>query len=174
MDECKEIAMATTTLPVTTADRKIIPGGSFLISDPTPQDCFFPEDFTEEQRQIAQTTAEFAANEIVPASDQIEAKDFTVIRRLIKEASELGLTSVDIPEEYGGLEMDKSTAAIIADNIARQGSFSVIFSAHVGIGTLPIVWYGTAEQKKSICQSLPVANSLEPTLFRNPPAAPTP
>ena len=146
--------MATITLPVATTDRKIIPGGSFLISDPSPQDCFFPEDFTEEQRQIAQTTAEFATNEIVPVSDQIEAKDFAVIRRLIKEASELGLTSVDIPEEYGGLEMDKSTAAIIADNIARQGSFSVIFSAHVGIGTLPIVWYGTEEQKKKYLPKL--------------------
>jgi len=131
-----------------TLTSKTIQGGSFLISDSTPQDCFFPEDFSEEQRQIAQTTAEFATNEIVPVSDQIEAKDFSVIRRLLKEASELGLTSVDIPEEYGGLEMDKATAAIIAENIARQGSFSVIFSAHVGIGTLPIVWYGTAEQKK--------------------------
>ena len=140
--------MATTTVPATIAHKKIIPGGSFLISDAAPQDCFFPEDFSEEQRQIAQTTTEFATNEIVPVSDQIEAKDFAVIRRLIKEAAELGLTSVDIPEEYGGLEMDKSTAAIIADNIARQGSFSVVFSAHVGIGTLPIVWYGTVEQKK--------------------------
>ncbi|MEO6817167.1 MAG: acyl-CoA dehydrogenase family protein [Edaphobacter sp.] len=146
--------MATTTLPVITADKKIIPGVSFLISNPSPQECFFPEDFTEEQRQIAQTTAEFAANEIVPVSDQIEAKDFAVIRRLMKEASDLGLTSVDIPEEFGGLEMDKSTAAIIADNIARQGSFSVIFSAHVGIGTLPIVWYGTAQQKKKYLPKL--------------------
>lgn len=128
--------------------KKIIPGGSFLISNPDPADCFFPEDFTEEQRQIAQTTAGFALNEIVPASDAIEAKDFSVTRRLIKQASELGLTSVDIPEEYGGLEMDKVTSAIIAENIAKQGSFSVAFSAHVGIGTLPIVWYGTAEQKK--------------------------
>src|SRR2546428_2560662 len=85
----------------------IIPGGSFLISNPTPADCFFPEDFTEEHRQIAQTTADFATNEIVPVSDQIEAKDFSVTRRLIKEAADLGLTSVDIPEEYGGLEMDK-------------------------------------------------------------------
>jgi alkylation response protein AidB-like acyl-CoA dehydrogenase len=140
--------MATTTAAPTSTGKKVFPGGSFLISDSTPQDCFFPEDFSEEQRQIAQTTADFATNEIVPVSDQIEAKDFSVIRRLLKEASELGLTSVDIPEEYGGLEMDKVTSAIIADNIARQGSFSVIFSAHVGIGTLPIVWYGTAEQKK--------------------------
>jgi butyryl-CoA dehydrogenase len=135
-------------------DKKIIPGGSFLISDPTPQDCFFPEDFTEEQRQIAQTTAEFATNEIVPVSDQIEAKDFSVTRRLMKEAAELGLTSVDVPEEYGGLEMDKATAAIVADNIAKQGSFSVSFSAHVGIGTLPIVWYGTPEQKKKYLPKL--------------------
>jgi alkylation response protein AidB-like acyl-CoA dehydrogenase len=126
---------------------KKIAGGAFLIENATPAECFFPEDFTEEQRQIAQTTANFATNEIVPVSDAIEAKDFAVTRRLIREASELGLTSVDIPEEYGGLEMDKVTSAIIADNIAKQGSFSVAFSAHVGIGTLPIVWYGTAEQK---------------------------
>ena len=138
--------MATVTAPTPTTAR--IPGGSFLINDIAPAQAFFPEDFTEEHRQIAQTTADFATNEIMPVSDQIEAKDFTVTRRLIKEASDLGLTSVDIPEEYGGLEMDKMTSAIIADNIAKQGSFSVAFSAHVGIGTLPIVWYGTAEQKK--------------------------
>ena len=145
--------MATmTTVPTPTAKR--VPGGSFLIDDVNAADCFFPEDFTEEHRQIAQTTADFAMNEIVPVSEQIEAKDFSVTRRLIKEASELGLTSVDIPEEYGGLEMDKVTSAIIADNIAKQGSFSVAFSAHVGIGTLPIVWYGTAEQKKKYLPKL--------------------
>jgi alkylation response protein AidB-like acyl-CoA dehydrogenase len=145
--------MSTMTAPTPTA-KKIVPGGSFLISNPALADCFFPEDFTEEHRQIAQTTAEFALNEIVPVSDQIEAKDFLVTRRLIKQASELGLTSVDIPEEYGGLEMDKVTSAIIADNIAKQGSFSVAFSAHVGIGTLPIVWYGTTEQKKKYLPKL--------------------
>jgi butyryl-CoA dehydrogenase len=142
------------TAPTAAADKKIIAGGSFLISDVSPADCFFPEDFTEEQRQIAQTTAEFAMNEIVPMSDAIEAKDFSVTRKLIKQASELGLTSVDIPEEYGGLEMDKVTSAIIAENIAKQGSFSVAFSAHVGIGTLPIVWYGTEEQKKKYLPKL--------------------
>jgi butyryl-CoA dehydrogenase len=142
------------TLTAAPVGRKILAGGSFLISNPVPADCFFPEDFTEEHRQIAQTTTEFAMNEIVPASDAIEAKDFAVTRRLIKEASELGLTSVDIPEEYGGLEMDKVTSAIIADNIAKQGSFSVAFSAHVGIGTLPIVWYGTQEQKSKYLPKL--------------------
>ena len=132
-------------------------GAGFLISDEQPEDCFFPEDFTEEQRQIAATTADFAEKEIVPASDAIEAKDFAVVRRLLTHAAELGLTSVDIPEEYGGLEMDKVTSAIIAENIARQGSFSVIFSAHVGIGTLPIVWYGTPEQKQKYLPRLATA-----------------
>jgi butyryl-CoA dehydrogenase len=72
------------TAPIT--DTKPIPGGSFLITDPTAADCFFPEDFTDEHKQIAETTANFAVNEIMPASDQIEAKDFSVTRRLLKEA----------------------------------------------------------------------------------------
>jgi alkylation response protein AidB-like acyl-CoA dehydrogenase len=138
--------MATMTAPI--AESKRIPGGSFLITDPTPTDCFFPEDFTDEQKQIAETTANFAINEIVPRSEQIEAKDFNVTRMLLLEAAEMGLTAIDIPEEYGGLEMDKVTSAIVAENISKQASFSVSFSAHVGIGTLPLVWYGTDEQKR--------------------------
>jgi alkylation response protein AidB-like acyl-CoA dehydrogenase len=144
--------MATMTAPLIPTKR--IPGGNFLISDAAPADCFFPEDFSEEQRQIAQTTADFATNEVLAAHDAIEAKDFAVIRRLIREASELGLTSVDIPEEYGGLDMDKVTSAIVAENIGKQGSFCVIFAAHVGIGTLPIVWYGTPEQKQKYLPKL--------------------
>jgi butyryl-CoA dehydrogenase len=138
--------MATITVPIPATTHA--GGGAFLLADATPEDCFFPEDFSEEHGQIARTAAEFTTNEILPASEAIEAKDFAVVRRLLREASELGLTSVDIPEEYGGLEMDKVTSAIIAENLAKQRSFSVIFSAHVGIGTLPIVWYGTAEQKR--------------------------
>ncbi len=144
--------MATMTAPTSSTTR--IAGGSFLLSNPTPADCFFPEDFTAEHKQIAQTTADFAENEVVPNSDAIERKDFAVTRRLIKEAADLGLTAVDIPEEYGGLEMDKITSAIIAENISRQGSFSVAFSAHTGIGTLPLVWYGTHEQKQKYLPKL--------------------
>jgi butyryl-CoA dehydrogenase len=140
------------TAPLTPIKR--IPGGAFLISDATPADCFFPEDFTDEHRQIAQTTADFATNEVVPASAAIEAKNFAVTRRLLREASELGLTSVDIPEEYGGMGMDKVSSAIVAENIAKQGSFCVIFSAHVGIGTLPLVWYGTDPQKQKYLPKL--------------------
>jgi alkylation response protein AidB-like acyl-CoA dehydrogenase len=138
--------MATMTATIT--ETKHIPGGSFLITDPTAADCFSPEDFTDEHKQIAETTANFATNEIMPASDQIEAKDFSVTRRLLKEAADLGLTAIDIPEEYGGLEMDKVTSAVVTENISKQASFSVSFSAHTGIGTLPLVWYGTDEQKK--------------------------
>src|SRR5438552_14670089 len=135
--------MATAAAPKTK-----IAGGSFLIEDRQLEEVFTPEDFTDEHRQIAQTTEEFALKEIVPNIEKIEHKDFSVSRDLIKKASELGLTSVDIPEEYGGMEMDKVTSAIIAAYIARWGSFSVTWGAHVGIGTLPIVYFGTPEQKQ--------------------------
>jgi butyryl-CoA dehydrogenase len=133
---------------------KPIAGGSFLVENISHDACFFPEDFTDEHRQIAQTTADFAVNEVLAASAQIEAKDFAVTRGLMKKAGDLGLLGAEVPEEFGGLEMDKVAAAIIADNIAHQGSFSVTFGAHVGIGTLPIVWYGTPAQKKKYLPKL--------------------
>src|SRR3954447_10526973 len=141
--------MATAAVPKTR-----IAGGSFLIEDRRPEEVFTPEDFTDEHRQIAQTTEEFALKEIVPNLEKIEHKDYSVSRDLIKKASELGLTSVDIPEEYGGMEMDKVSSAIIADYIAKSGSFSVTWGAHVGIGTLPIVYFGTAAQKQKYLPKL--------------------
>ncbi len=141
--------MATAAIPKTK-----IAGGSFLIEDRRPDEVFTPEDFTDEHRQIAQTTEEFALKEIVPNIEKIEHKDYSVSRDLIKKASELGLTSVDIPEEYGGMAMDKVSSAIIADYIAKSGSFSVTWGAHVGIGTLPIVYFGTPEQKQKYLPKL--------------------
>jgi len=141
--------MVTATVPKTR-----ISGGSFLIEDRLPEEVFTPEDFSDEHRQIVQTTEEFALNEIVPNIDRIEHKEYSVSRDLIKKASELGLSSVDIPEEYGGMEMDKVTSAIIADHIAKSGSFSVTWGAHVGIGTLPIVYFGTPEQKQKYLPKL--------------------
>jgi butyryl-CoA dehydrogenase len=131
----------------TAGGAKRVTGGSFLIEDLTPDDVFTPEDYSLEQRQIAETTAEFAENRIAPQVAEIEAKNFAVSRALMREAGELGLLGVDVPEEYGGVEMDKVTSAMIADRISISGSFSVTFSAHTGIGTLPIVWYGTPAQK---------------------------
>lgn len=122
-------------------------GGSFLIEDIRPEDVFTPEDFSAEQKQIAEMTANFAEEKILPQVAEIEAKNFDVSRKLMREAGELGLLGVDAPEEYGGLGLDKVTSALIADKIAVCGSFSVTFSAHAGIGTLPLIWYGTPEQK---------------------------
>src|SRR5271170_7769457 len=112
--------MATTLAPPPTAT-----GGSFLLSEADPATVFTPEDFTDEQRQIANTAAEFAANEILPAAGEIEAKHFDVTRALLRKAGDLGLMAVDIPEEYGGLAMDKVTSAIIADRIGVLASFCV-------------------------------------------------
>ena len=123
-------------------------GGSFLIEESKPEDVFMPEDLSEEQRQVAKTANEFVTNEVMPAIDEIEAKNFAVTKGLLRNAGELGLLSVDVPEVYGGMGMDKVTSAVVAEAISKLASFSVAFGAHVGIGTLPIVWYGTEAQKQ--------------------------
>ena len=135
--------MATTAISTTR-----ISGGSFLLDDRNPQDVFTPEDFTEQHRLIAQTAEDFAVNEIVPNIDKMEHKDFSITRDLLKKAGELGLSSAEIPEAYGGMEMDKVTASIIADHIAKYAGFATTWGGHTGIGTLPIVYFGTEEQKQ--------------------------
>jgi butyryl-CoA dehydrogenase len=133
---------------------KRVKGGSFLTEERDPHDVFTPEDLSEEHRQIAKTAIDFTLNEVVPAAAEIEAKNFAVTRALLHKAGDLGLMAVDIPEAYGGLEMDKVTSALIAESISKLASFSVAFSAHVGIGTLPIVWYGTEAQKRQYLPKL--------------------
>jgi len=123
-------------------------GGSFLIESRNPADIFIPEDQTEEQRQMAATVAQFARDEILTRAADIEAKKPEVLAGLLRKAAELGFTAVDIPEEYGGLGMDKTTSTIITDHMSVLASFSTAFGAHIGIATLPLVWYGTEEQKK--------------------------
>src|SRR3989442_2341477 len=135
--------MSTTAVP----SSKII-GGSFLLEERRPDEVFTPEDFTEQHQLIAQTTEEFAVNEIVPNIEKMEHKDFSITRDLLKKAGDLGLSSVEIPEAYGGLEMDKVTAAVIADHIAKYAGFATTWGGHTGIGTLPLVYFGTEDQKK--------------------------
>jgi alkylation response protein AidB-like acyl-CoA dehydrogenase len=146
--------VATTNAAVT---GKRVKGGSFLIEERQPEDVFTPEDFTSEHRQIAKTVIEFTTNEVLPVADQIEAKNFDVTRTLLRKAADLGLTAANIPEAYGGLELDKVTSAIIAESMSQLASFSVAFSAHTGIGTLPIVWYGTEAQKQKYLPKLATA-----------------
>src|SRR5215467_6168101 len=123
-------------------------GGSFLLESRTPNEVFTPEDFTEQHHLIGQTAEEFAQNEILPNVEKMEHKDLSISRQLLKKAGELGLSAVEIPEAYGGLEMDKVTAAVIADHIAKYAGFATTWGGHTGIGTLPIVYFGTEEQKK--------------------------
>jgi alkylation response protein AidB-like acyl-CoA dehydrogenase len=131
-----------------------ISGGSFLIEERAPNEVFTPEDFTEQHLLIAQTAEEFATKEIIPNIEKMEHKDFGLTRELVRKAGELGLSGVDVPEQYGGLHLDKVTSAIIADRLAKHGGFSATWGAHTCIGTLPIVYFGTEEQKKKYLPGL--------------------
>lgn len=131
-----------------------IAGGGFLLQSCDPKEIFTPEDFTEQQQLIGKTAEEFALNEIVPNIEKMEAKDFAVSRDLIRKAADLGLCSVEVPEAYGGLEMDKISAAIIAERIAKYAGFATTWGAHSGIGLLPIVYFGSEEQKRKYLPKL--------------------
>src|SRR5271154_5948195 len=125
-----------------------ISGGSFLLEERKADEVFTPEDFTEQHQLIGQTAEEFAINEILPNAEKMEHKDFSITRDLLKKAGDLGLSGVEIPEAYGGLEMEKVTAAVIADHIAQYAGFATTWGAHTGIGLLPLVYFGTEEQKQ--------------------------
>ncbi|HYL96429.1 MAG TPA: acyl-CoA dehydrogenase family protein, partial [Terriglobales bacterium] len=142
--------MATTTAVPKTK----IPGGSFLLEERPTSEVFTPEDFNEQHQLIAQTADDFATNEVLPAADRLEHKDWALTRELLKKTAELGLTSVDIPEEYGGAEMDKVSSCILADHMAKYAGFAVSWGGHTGIGTLPIVFFGTEAQKKKYLPKL--------------------
>jgi alkylation response protein AidB-like acyl-CoA dehydrogenase len=140
----KRFSMSTATVsPILAAA-----GGSFLLEDRTPAEVFTLEDLNEEQRQIAATAARFGREEILPATAAIEAKEPGAMAAALRKAAELGFTAVDIPEEYGGMGMDKVASTLVADHLSVLASFSTAFGAHAGIGTLPLVWYGTEAQKQ--------------------------
>lgn len=127
---------------------RIFKGAEYLITESSKDDVFTPEDFTDEQRQIGRTTEQFVLNEVLPLREEIEHQQFEHVVSLMKRCGELGLLMMDAPEEYGGLELDKATSMLAAEKISTSGSFSVAYSAHTGIGTLPLVYYGTKEQKE--------------------------
>ena len=135
-------------------------GGSFLLESRNPAEVFTPEDLNEEQRQIAATAAEFARKEILPLAAEIEAKKPGILAGLLRKAGELGLTAVDVPEEYGGMGMDKVSSTLITDHLSVLASFSTAFGAHVGIATLPLAWYGTADQKQRFLPRLATAECI--------------
>lgn len=124
-------------------------GGGFLVESISPQGVFTPEDFNEEQRLIAKTVTGFVAGEIKPVADDIEEKKEGLLPALLKKAGELGFLSAEIPEEYGGQDLDKVSCLLIWEKMARGGgSFISSFGAHTGLGSLPIVFFGTKDQKR--------------------------
>ncbi len=133
---------------------KILNGGEYLIAETSCEDVFTPEDFTDEQRQMGETTEQFVAAEIVPHIEEIDKQNFALVVEGMKKCGELGLLMMDAPEEYGGLELDKASTMLVSEKISFGGSFSVAYSAHSGIGTLPLVYYGTAAQKDKYLEKI--------------------
>lgn len=131
-------------MTVTTVER---PGGAFLIRETPPDEVFVPEAFTVEQRMMADAADAFVRGEVLPRSEAIERLEPELTPKLMRQAGELGLLAPDVPAEYGGLGLDLATAALIAERMAPQASFAVAFGTHSGIGTLPIVFFGTPAQK---------------------------
>ena len=150
--------MATTTAAPKSKTKTT--GGSFLLEDHQLDNVFTPEDFNEDHQMIAKLADEFAVNEILPQVEKIEHKEWEVTRELLRKASESGLTNADVPAEYGGSDMDKVSSAIIAEHMAKCGSFVVSMGGHAGIGTLPIVFFGTEAQKKRYLPKLASAEMI--------------
>ena len=127
---------------------KLLDGGEFLLIDSAGMEIFAPEEFTSEQKQIADTTDEFMKKEVFPNIDRIEDKDFAFVVEKMRQCAELGLFLAEVPEEYDGLELEKTTNMLMIEKVAPAASFCMAFSGHTGIGILPMVYYGTPDQKE--------------------------
>jgi alkylation response protein AidB-like acyl-CoA dehydrogenase len=132
----------------------LIKGGSFLIESVSAGDVFTPEDFAEEHRMIAETAEQFMENEVVPRIEEMESKKEGVNEELLRKAAEIGLIGAGIPEPYGGEGLDQISSTILSEKTGRYGSFATTYGAHTGIGTLPIVYFGTEAQKKKYLPKL--------------------
>lgn len=139
------------TIAVSTPQTK---GGAFLLETRTPNEIYTPEDFTDEHLAIAKTTEDFWAREVVPNLEAIQGGDHAAAIRVLRKSAQLGLTAVTVPEEYGGMEMDMVAQMIVAEHVAKDGSYAAWHGAHAGIGTLPVLMFGTEEQKKKYLSRL--------------------
>jgi alkylation response protein AidB-like acyl-CoA dehydrogenase len=135
-------------------DRKVFTGGEFLCLDVSGKDVFVPEEFSEDHRMIFKTAMDFVRKEVLPNLEAIETLDAGLIRGLLKKAGELGLSAVDVPESYGGLGLDKITSCLVAEAIGNGLSFAVTHGNQTGIATLPIVLFGSEDQKKKYLPGL--------------------
>ncbi|WP_258097078.1 acyl-CoA dehydrogenase family protein [Marinoscillum pacificum] len=136
------------------AQKQAIKGGEFIVRETEAQEIFIPEEFSEEQKMMAAATQDFIDKEIAPIVDRIDSMEEGLMPSLMDKAGELGLLGISVPEEYGGMGMSFNTGMLMADIIAASGSFSTAYGAHTGIGTLPILYYGTEEQKQKYIPKL--------------------
>ncbi len=137
-----------------TDEIKLAKGAAYLLDETDPADVFTPEDFSKEHLMIAETTRTFIEKEIIPNQEKLEHQDWELTVQLLQKAGDLGLLAADVPEAYDGLGADKVTSALITEHLTKGGSFALSQGAHVGIGTLPIVFFGNEEQKKKYLPKL--------------------
>jgi alkylation response protein AidB-like acyl-CoA dehydrogenase len=135
-------------MATSTVSQNLLRGGSFLITPCTPDDVFTPADLADDQRLIGQTAEEFVTKEVMPVVPELEAHKDNLMASILKKAGELGLLGGAIPEAYGGAGLDKVSATVLAEKVSGYGSFAVSHGGHAGIGTIPLVYFGTEEQKK--------------------------
>jgi alkylation response protein AidB-like acyl-CoA dehydrogenase len=157
--------MATTSLP-----RAATRGGSFLVDACLPEDVFTPADLTDDQKLIGRTAEEFVRNEVVPLISDLEQHKPSLLAQLLKKAGEIGLLGGGVPEEYGGAGLDKVSSVQLAENLSAYASFGVSHGGHAGIGTLPIVFFGTEEQKKKYLPLLATGEKLAAYCLSEPQA----
>src|SRR6185295_3584161 len=138
-----------------TQTNKAIRGGEFLIRETKAHEIFITEEFTEEQRMVAQTCKDFLKQEIYPILNEIDSqKDPKLMPSLLDKAGELGLLGTSVPQDLGGFGMDFNSTMLVAETLGGGYSFTVAISAHTGIGTLPILYYGNEAQKKKYVPKL--------------------
>ncbi|MCC6392676.1 MAG: acyl-CoA dehydrogenase family protein [Bryobacterales bacterium] len=157
--------MATTSLALPKTK-----GGAFLLEPRAPEEIYSPEDFTDEHKAIARTADEFWQKEILPNIERIQRQEPGVAPSILRKSAELGLTAVILPERFGGMELDLTSMIIVAEHLSRDGSYSAWHGAHTGIGTLPLLFYGTEEQKRRYLPKLASAEMIAAYCLSEPQA----
>jgi alkylation response protein AidB-like acyl-CoA dehydrogenase len=145
-------------------------GGSFLLESTAPEEVFTPEDFTEEHHAIARTTDDFWNKEVAPHLEAIQHQEPGLAVSILRKSGQLGLTGVLLPEKFGGMEMDLTSAMLVAEGVSRDGSYSAWHGAHTGIGTLPLLLFGTEEQKQRYLPKLATAEMVAAYCLSEPQA----
>jgi alkylation response protein AidB-like acyl-CoA dehydrogenase len=136
-----------------TVTNKVLKGGEFLVKESTAETTFIKEQISDEQKMFQQTAEDFIGTKVLPNVQKIDKGDHALVIQLMRESGELGLLGAAVPEEYGGMGTDLVTDTVINEEIGMGHSFAASYAAHTGIGTLPILYFGTEEQKQNIYQA---------------------